>query len=262
MSESDPTFGQEAKFAGPLPKRSIFSRYFVIICGLLSLLLLFGMALGPIGHGRGFSYKIDRLQQARNIGSLMFEYATDHYADGNSYPDGNSSTEVFQKLIDGGYCKDPTIFYVPLRGKVEPVIGQKLKPENVCWDVTSGVTPNAPNGLPLVFMTGYQVTYASGADAIPLIKPYPPYGSDSWLEWLLAPRSTGERLPVPGIAVFYMGNRASFVRLSPLVNPDGSISDPPHYQPDGSIANFIPTHFDPKGKTYRQLTPDGPLLEK
>jgi hypothetical protein len=24
---------------------------------------------------------------------------------------------------------------------------------------------------------------------------------------------------------------------------------------DGSIPNFIPSNFDPKGKTYRQLTP-------
>jgi hypothetical protein len=29
--------------------------------------------------------------------------------------------------------------------------------------------------------------------------------------------------------------------------------------PDGSMANFLPTDFDAKGKTYRQLTPDGPL---
>jgi hypothetical protein len=29
--------------------------------------------------------------------------------------------------------------------------------------------------------------------------------------------------------------------------------------PDGSIPNFIPADFDPKGKTYRQLTPDGEL---
>ena len=29
--------------------------------------------------------------------------------------------------------------------------------------------------------------------------------------------------------------------------------------PAGSIPHFIPPDFDPKGKTYRQLTPDGPL---
>ena len=28
---------------------------------------------------------------------------------------------------------------------------------------------------------------------------------------------------------------------------------------DGSIPNFVPADFDAKGKTYRQLTPDGPL---
>jgi len=29
--------------------------------------------------------------------------------------------------------------------------------------------------------------------------------------------------------------------------------------PDGTIPNFIPADFDPKGKVYRQLTPDGEL---
>jgi len=28
---------------------------------------------------------------------------------------------------------------------------------------------------------------------------------------------------------------------------------------EDSIPNFVPADFDAKGKTYRQLTPDGPL---
>ncbi len=87
------------------------------------------------------------MQQGRQIGQMMFSYATDNVQNGNAYPDGNSSTEVFQKLLDGGYATDPTLFYVPMPGKVEPVKGQKLKPENVSWDVTSGVSSNSPDGL-------------------------------------------------------------------------------------------------------------------
>jgi hypothetical protein len=175
-------------------------------------------------------------QTGRQIAQMMFDYSTDNTANDNAYPDGNSSTEVFQKLLDEKYCTDPAIFYLPLPGKVKPIAGQKLKPENVCWDVTSGVDSNAPDKLPLIFMTGYKVTYAPGAAAVPLIKPYPPYGSGS----------VADRSP-PGIAVFYKGNNAMFLNLYSLENPDGS------------LPNFVPPDFDPTGKTYRQLTPDGPL---
>jgi hypothetical protein len=81
------------------------------------------------------------MQQGRQIGQMMFSYSTDNFQNSNAYPDGKSSTEVFQKLLDGNYAADPAIFYVPLPGKVKPIAGQKLKPENVCWDVTSGVDP-------------------------------------------------------------------------------------------------------------------------
>ena len=86
---------------------------------------------------------------------MMVSYAADH--DGK-FPDGNTSTEVFQKLIDENYGNDPTIFYIPLPGKTKPLAGQKLKPENVCWDVTSGLDQNSPDELPVIFMTGYLVS--------------------------------------------------------------------------------------------------------
>ena len=186
------------------------------------------------------------MQIVRQIGQMMFSYSTDNTANNNSYPDGNSSTEVFQKLLDGGYCSDPSIFYIPLSGKTPAKPGQKLKPENVCFDVTSGIASNASDGMPLIFMTGYKVTYAPGGSAVPIIKPYPPYGEPrTWSQWW--PENPP---PSPGIAVLYKGNNAVFRILDPTVNADGSIS------------NFIPPDFDPKGKTYRQLTPDGPLPGK
>jgi len=180
------------------------------------------------------------MQQGRQIGMMLFAYSTDNTENTNAYPDGRSSTEIFQKLIDGGYCSDPTVFYVLLPGKIKPVAGQKLKPENVCWDVTGGAPANAPDGLPLVFMTGYKVTYAPGTAAVPLIKPYPPYGeSSSWCGWFWH-QDEGP----PGTAVFYKGNNARF-----------SILD----TSSGIILNFVSADFDAKGQTYRQLTPDGPL---
>lgn len=183
------------------------------------------------------------MQQGRQIGQAMFSYATDNVQNGNAYPDGNSSTEVFQKLIDGGYVTDPTIFYVPLPGKVKAVAGQKLKPENVCWDVTSGVDSNSSDLVPLVFMTGYRMTYASGGSAVPVIKPYPPFWSEprTWSQWW-----NDAPAPEPGpsgIAIFYKGNNAVFLKVNP----------------DGSLPNVVSPDFKPDGKTYRQLTPDGPF---
>jgi len=122
------------------------------------------------------------IQESRQIGLMMLSYATDH--DGK-YPDGNTSTEIFQKLIDENYCTDSTIFYIPLPGKTKPISGQKLKPENICWDVTSGLNQSSPDELPVVFMTGYKVTYAPGGSAVPIIKPYPQFGREprTWSQW-------------------------------------------------------------------------------
>jgi hypothetical protein len=162
----------------------------------------------------------------------LFAYATDH--DGN-YPDGKSSTEVFQKLIAGSYITDPSIFYVASPGKLRASKNQKiLKPENVCFDVTSPVTQNSSDQLPLVFLTGFKVTYAPGGAAVPVIKPHPDYGSHSWF--------SGDHT-FNGIAVAYKGNNARFAV----------------WQRDFTIPNFVPLDFKPDGKTYRQLTPDGPL---
>jgi hypothetical protein len=106
-------------------------------CGLFILLLLFlGITLGPINPGYRNARASVLLQNTRTIGIAMFQYSNDH---NSVYPDGESSTEVFQKLLDEKYISDPTIFYIPLPGKIKPIEGQPLKPENVCFDVTSGV---------------------------------------------------------------------------------------------------------------------------
>ena len=177
---------------------------------------------------------------------MMFAYANDN--DGN-YPDGKSSTEVFQKLLDGQYCSDPNISYISLPGKTKAIPGQKLKPENVSWDVTSPLNQNSPNELPVVFMTGYKVKYVSGGAAIPLVKPYPPFWTRTWLGWWQGepnPPRNFEALD-PGIAVCYKSNSAKYIKLETA--PNG----------EGAIPNFISPEFKPDGMPYRQLTPDGVL---
>ncbi|MEI9999859.1 MAG: hypothetical protein WDO13_12225 [Verrucomicrobiota bacterium] len=47
----------------------------------------------------------------------------------------------------------------------------------------------------------------------------------------------------PGLAVFYKGNNARWMKA------DG----------EGAVPNFVPATFDPKGRTFHQLTPGGVL---
>jgi hypothetical protein len=193
------------------------------------LLVIVGFSIGPVLNGMREAARDAVMQQGRQIGQCLFAYATDNVANGNAYPDEKSSTEIFQTLIDKGYATDPSIFYVPMPGKVRPVPGQKLKPENVSWDVTVPVDVHSSDLLPLVFLTGYKVNYVPGGTAMPLVTPAPQYGGGI---------SMGE-------IVFYKGNNMTY-------RPNASAAD-------GSIPNFVPPEFKPDGKTYRQLTPDGLL---
>ncbi len=111
------------------------------------------------------------MQQAHQMGQVLFSYATDN---GSAYPEGKSSTEICQMLLDGGYVTDPAFFYVPMPGKVKPEPGQKkLKPENVCWDITGSVTGDAPDTLPLVFLTGYRSDLCTGSGSRADLKAFP-----------------------------------------------------------------------------------------
>jgi len=183
------------------------------------------------------------MQNARSIGLCMFQYAVDN--DGK-YPEGNSSTEVFQKLIDGKYIDDPSFFYLPLPGKIKASLGQRLKPENVCWDITCCLDSITPEQIPVVFMTGYKIDYVSGSATL-LVKPYPKSEEPLWREWLRGgPERTITRSP--GIPVCYKSNSAKYIKLDTSPNAKGII---PH---------FIDPSFSPNANIYRQLTPEGPLF--
>ena len=179
------------------------------------------------------------MQQSRTIALAMFQYANDN--DGR-YPNGNNSTEVFQKLVDGNYIGDPDIFYVPFSGKTRALPGERLKPENVSFDVTDGANPNSSQGVPLVFLTGYKVDYRPGGNAVSLIAPYPPYAQRTWSEWW---QGKPKQDPKPFLAVCYVSHTAFAKNVT--VPPGGF----------GYVLHFVPPDFDAHGKVYRQLTPDG-----
>jgi hypothetical protein len=213
----------------------------VLVYAAIIFLALLKIAFEPMGSQRPGRHNA-AMQQVRQIGQLLYSYSVDNTANGNAFPDGKSSTEIFQKLMDGGYLFDPSLLYLPLPGKVKAGPNQKeLRPENVCFDVTEGVDPKSSDFVPLVFMTGYRIQYMAGGSATPLIKPYPPYWSvRAELEsWDTQPTPDQK----PGMAVHYKGNNAVYLILSS----------------DKIIPNVISSAFKPDGHTYRQLTPDGVL---
>jgi hypothetical protein len=196
-------------------------------------LIMAGVLIQPVGPSLRMAQQSSAMQNSRVIGLSLFQYATDHQG---HYPAGKTSTEVFQHLLDENYVGDASLFSIGaanrhIPGKVEPT-SKHLKPENVCWDVTSDDNPSSPDGLPLVFLTGYKIAYQAGASALPINPPK----ARTWSQWW-----NGPALPKPFMAVCYKNNFARAISA----------------EEDGSIPNFIPADFDPKGKTYRQLTPDG-----
>src|SRR5271163_1205008 len=112
---------------------------------------------GPLRQGPESA----RMQTARVIGLSLFSYAGDH---NGKYPVGSSSTDIFQQLIDQKYVTDPGMFYFAMPGKTKATT-DKLKPENVCFDVTNAVVSGDPDGLPVVFSTGYKIDYIQGGKA-------------------------------------------------------------------------------------------------
>ena len=175
---------------------------------------LAGIALGPITKGIAAAKANAGMQTARYIELSMFQYANDH---NGAYPSGRTSTEVFQKLIDEKYISDPAIFYIKMPGKTRPTSNQ-LTAENVCYDVTSGVTANSSDFVPLVFSTGYTITYKAGVAATP---------------------DPTVKAPFQGIAVGYKNNSAAFKKAFP----------------DGTVPLLIPEGFTPGAEVYLQLTP-------
>ena len=138
-----------------------------------------------------------------------------------------------------------------MSGKAKPVPGQKLKAENVSWDVTSNLNASSSDSLPLVFQTGYRIHYVPNGVADPLIKPFPKFGSGTHLRtWLQAlTMRQGEVLYYDsgGLAVTYKNN-------STLFKSPGTSLETQRIVPD-----FISKDFVPDGQIHHQLTPNAML---
>jgi len=234
----DPSFAPEARDksqdgGGCMPALKIS----LVILFLLAL--LFSVALGPISYQRHMRETMC-VQQLHMLGLALYSYAEDNNGE---YPDGASSTEVFQKLLDGGYVSDPQVFYLQMNipGKIEASPNQKiLKPENVCFDVTAGLTQQDSPQAPLIFLTGFRIKYAAGGTAAPLASPFPMLAASH--DFLFFHWDSPDPEEFSGIGVFYVSHSAQWILAQ-----------------GNAIPNFVPAGFDAHGKTFRQLTPDGVL---
>jgi hypothetical protein len=178
------------------------------------------------------------LHKCQTIALAMFQYAHDH---AGNYPDGSSSTEVFQKLADENYLTVPDFYYVPLPGKKHQQPAERLKPENVSFDVTAGANLNDSVELPLVFLTGYKVTYQPGGKAVSLTAPCPPFQ-------IVTLRGLEPNYGTGAVQI------VAYADLSMTTKMLESGADGHDY-----VRNFIGKDFDAHGQVYRQLTPDGVL---
>jgi hypothetical protein len=111
----------DRKGAAPRRVYPLWIFWTLFVCAVFAV--LYGVFLLQKTGGISKNRTAAAMQTSRTIALAMFQYANDH--DGK-YPDGNSSTEVFQKLIDGNYVDDPALFYVLFEGVRENVSSRRM----------------------------------------------------------------------------------------------------------------------------------------
>ena len=116
------------------------------------------------------------------------------------------------------------MFYLEMPGKTRAT-STTLTADNVCYDVTSGVKGDSSDQVPVVFCTGYTVTYSAGASAVRDPSSSTPF--------------PGPGTSFSGLAVCYKGNNARFITADA----------------EGTVPGFIPADFGSSSTTYQQLKP-------
>lgn len=169
----------------------------LIILLTLAALTFPAISTGPVYHAAGAS-----VSNARQLGTILFTWASVH---GFTYPDGASSTEVFQSLMDEGYLEPKAaedLLYIPgMPGKVPYPGTGPLKPVHVCWDLVAPVKDNANDKLPLVVSTGWELIFLPGAPAEIRDK-----------------RLLDDPAAIKGLIIFRKGNSAEYIPQHEALN--------------------------------------------
>src|SRR5476649_1317701 len=82
----------------------------LVVIGIIAILA--GVALGPITNGIKQAKHNSSMQQGRQIGQMMFSYATDNTQNGNAYPADATAAKIAGNLLNGNYASDPAVFVV------------------------------------------------------------------------------------------------------------------------------------------------------
>jgi prepilin-type N-terminal cleavage/methylation domain-containing protein len=177
----------------------------LVVIGIIAILA--GVALGPITNGIRQAKHNAAMQQGRQIGQVEFSYATDNTANGNAYPAASSAESIANNLITASYVSDPSVFCVSGANGGQVVAKASgttitLASNNITWNftvlstnTTGGITSSASDLIPLVYFSGQTVTYPvpTGGASLALSLTASPFGQD-------------------GIAVFYKGNNAAYLK--------------------------------------------------
>ncbi len=184
----------------------------LVVIGIIAILA--GVALGPITNGIKQAKHNAAMQTGRQIGQMCFSFSTDNTQNGNLYPADTNGAAIASDLMNASYATDPSVFLVSgqtLTGPYTmPAAGTSvsLATSNCSWSFTTisaatggGISSSASDLTPLVYFNkgagvGIITTFtpSSGVSAITLTSSCP-FGTD-------------------GIAVFYKGNNAAYIKAS------------------------------------------------
>jgi prepilin-type N-terminal cleavage/methylation domain-containing protein len=183
----------------------------LVVIGIIAILA--GVALGPITRALKTAKQNAGMQTTRTLALAEFQYANDNsqnYPDkGNTGNGGGAQTasSVANCLMNGGYVSDPGIFYISGSSETKfsgtlpsPIV---IPNSNISFDFAgnstgTGVNPNAPDQLPLVWssnvtvVTSVLATAVSGTSTTVTVGSTTPFGTS-------------------GMAVCYKSNSASFI---------------------------------------------------
>jgi len=156
------------------------------------------------------------MQTGRSLGQVCFSYATDNTANGNTYPSDATAFAIGNDLLKAGYATDPNIFGISSQtGFTAPTstaTGSTLVAASCSWcfttlgtTTTSGINANASDLVPLVYFNNGFSTSPTGATTF---TPVPGTG-------LGATVSSAAPFQTDGMAIFYKGNNATYVKSVP-----------------------------------------------
>jgi hypothetical protein len=134
----------------------------------LLLLVVLGLLLPIHRLKKSNSPRLRAMTHARQLAFACKIYAADNNGE---FPSGRTEQEVFQKLLDGGYLPDDSLFWMPNEARTHPLASQKpnlnkrLDPRENVWAYFSGLTEKSPAAWPLIadaWIPGTDFSYRQG----------------------------------------------------------------------------------------------------